>query len=110
MAQEKSESKNLGSNKIFKIAESKNIFEVENVGHKNSIFWNHKDSEMIQVDPNYTELNKLIPAYMTKIGSISDLAYIHVIEKILSLPVHLINAPYLVPAPPIFICGIASDP
>ena len=41
---EKSESENLGGNHIFENAERKNIFEVEKVGRKNSVIFNHKDS------------------------------------------------------------------
>ena len=56
---------NLRGNKTFKYAEYKNIFEVERVGRKNSVNWNHtnsilnwnkKDSDSIKVDTNETEL------------------------------------------------------
>ena len=40
----------------------------------------------------------------------NDSANICAIEKILSLPVHLVNIPCQVPAPQIFTYGKSSDP
>ena len=50
----KSESENLGGNKIFRNAERENNFKVEKVGHKSSVVWNHKYSESIHIYPNHT--------------------------------------------------------
>ena len=75
----KSESENLGGNRIFENAEHKNNFEVEKVGRKNSAIWNHKDSNSIDVDPNHTNLNQHITADSTNIGSIHGSANIHAI-------------------------------
>ena len=75
------ESENLGGNKLFENVECKNNFEIGNVGRKNSVIWNHKESDLIHVDPNHTNLNQPITANLIKIGSINDSADISVIEK-----------------------------
>ena len=80
------------------------------VGHKSSVIWNHKDSDLIHVDPNHTNLNQPIPYYSTNIGSINYSANINVIEKIFSLPVHLVHTPYPVPTPQIFTYGTEIEP
>ena len=105
----KSESENLGGNKIFENAESENNFEVEKVGHNNSIIWYHKDSESIQVDPNHTNINQPIPSNSKNIGSINDSADIRTIENILSSTVHLVHVPSPLPAPLILTYGTSSD-
>ena len=88
----------------------KNDFEVEKVGRKNSVIWNHKDSKSIHVDPNHTKSNQSIQDNLTNIVSISDSSDICAIEKILSLLVHWVHTPYLVPTTGIFTYGTASDP
>ena len=65
---EKSESENLGGNNIFENAERKNNFEVEKVGRKNSVIWNHNYSNLIQIDTNHANSNQLIPENSTNIG------------------------------------------
>ena len=76
---------------------AKIIFEVEKVGRKNSINWNHTDSivnwnrkysDSIHVDPNHTNWNQPIPSDSTNIRSIHDSADIRAIEKILASSVH----------------------
>ena len=64
----------------------------------------------MHVDPNLTNLNRPIPANSTNIGSIHDSKNIRAIEKILSLPIHLVHTPPPVPDPPLFTYGRASDP
>ena len=107
---ERSESGNLGANKIFENAERKNNFEVEKVERKNSVIWNKKYFDSVHVDLNHTNSNQPITADSTNIGSMNDSADIHVIEKIFSSPVYLLHIPYLVPTPTIFTYGTASDP
>ena len=46
---------NLGGEKSFENADLESKLEVEKVGRKNSVIWNHKYSESIHVDPNHTE-------------------------------------------------------
>ena len=53
--------KKLRDNNIFKNDERKNIFEVEKVGRKNSVIWDHKDSDSIHANPDHTNSNQLIP-------------------------------------------------
>ena len=77
----KSESENPGGNRIFENDERKNNFEFKKDGHKNSAIWNHKDSDLIHIDPNHTESNQPIPDDFSNIGSINDSANIGVIEK-----------------------------
>ena len=110
MTNQKRESENLGGNKTFENVDRENNLEVGKVGRKIYVIWNHKDSESIHFDPNHTNSNQRIPDNLTNIGSINDSAYICVIENMFSSPVQLVHAPYLVPAPPIFTYGIASDP
>ena len=55
----KSESVNLGGNNILENSERKNNFEVEKVGRKNSVIYNHKDSDSIHADPNHSESNHI---------------------------------------------------
>ena len=98
---DKIESKNLGGNTNFENAESENNFEAENVGHKNSVVWNHKDSDSIHVDPNHTYLNQPIPEDLINIRSIHHSTDICAIEKILISLVNLVHTPSPVPAPPI---------
>ena len=122
----KSETGNLRGNKNFENTERESNFKVEKVGCKNSVIWdhndsnsihgdtnhnnsiinwNHKDSELIHVDPNHTNSNQPIPANLTDIGSIHDSADICSIENILTSPVH-----YPVPTPPICFYGRARYP
>ena len=63
----KIEIENLVGNNIFENAEHKNNFEVEKVGRKNSVIWNHKYSHLIHFDPNNTYLNQPIPYDLTNI-------------------------------------------
>ena len=77
---------NLRSNKIYKYAEHKNIFEVEKVGHKNSVDWNHSNS--IHIDQNHNGLIQPITHDSTNIGSIHDSAGIRAIGNILASPEH----------------------
>ena len=56
----KSGVENLGGNKSFKNSEQENNFEVEKVGCKNSEIFNQKDSDLIHIDPNHTDLNQLV--------------------------------------------------
>ena len=51
----KNESEKLGGNKSFENAERENNFEVEKVGHQNSLIWHHKDSISIHVDKDHTD-------------------------------------------------------
>ena len=90
---------------LLENTERKNNVEVGKVGRKNSVIWNHRDSDLIDVDPNHTNSNQPIPNDSTNIGSINDSADIHVIENILSSPVHLVHTTYPVPAPPLFTYG-----
>ena len=96
--------------KNFENAERENNFIVEKVWRENYLIWNHKDSDSIHIDLNYTNSNKPITDDLTNIGIIHDSANICVIENILSSPVHLVHAPSPVPASPIFAYGTASDP
>ena len=105
---------NLGDNKIYNNAESKNDSKVEKVGHQNYVNWNLTDliinwnpkySDSIHVDPNHTSSNQPIPANSENIGSIHDSVSIRAIENILELPVH---SP--VHASPIFTYWSESDP
>ena len=64
-------------------SERGNNFEVEKVGRKNSVIWDHKDSDSIHVNPNHVKSNQLIPADSTNVVSINDLANICAIENIL---------------------------
>ena len=57
----KDESENLGGKKKFKNGERKNNFEVDKVRRKKYVIWNHKDSDLIHVDPNHTNSNQPIP-------------------------------------------------
>ena len=81
----KSESENTVENirgkTNFKNAERENSFEVEKVGRKSSvnwnhtnsiIYWKHKYSKSIHVDLNHTDLNQLNPANSINIRSIHD--------------------------------------
>ena len=106
--------KNLIGNRIFEIAERRNNLKVEKVGRKSSVNrnhtdlilnWNIKKSDSINVHPNHTNSNQLIPDNSTNIGSINYSANILAIEKILVSPVYS-----LVYASPIFTYGSASDP
>ena len=99
------ESKYLRGNKIFENAERNNNFEVEKVGCKNSVIWNHKYSDSIHVDQNHTNFNLPVPYDSTRIVSIHDSDDIYAIEKILTSPVHLVYTPPLIPASPIFLYG-----
>ena len=71
---------------FFKNAERENNFEVEKVGHGNSVNWNHthsilnwnkKYSDLIHVDLNRTNSIQPIPDDSTNIGSIHDSTNIH---------------------------------
>ena len=62
---------NLGGEKSFENADLESKLEVEKVGRKNSVIWNHKYSESIHVDPNHTDSNKPITDDSTNIGSIN---------------------------------------
>ena len=79
----KNERENLGGNIIFENYERENKFEVEIVGRKNSVIWNHTYSNSIHVDLNHVDRNKLIPADLINIGSINDSSDICAIENIL---------------------------
>ena len=103
------ESEHLGGNKIFENAKSGNIFEVGNSGRKNSVIWNHKDSNSIHTDKNHTNSNKIIPYDYTNIVSINDLTGICAMEKIFPSPVNLVRTPSTVHAPQIFIYWTSSD-
>ena len=65
---------------------------------------------LLHVDPNHTKSNQPIPDECTNTRTINDSAHIHVIEKILSSPVHLVHTPSMIPAPQIFTYRTASDP
>ena len=106
----KSESENLGGNRIFENTVRENNFEVEEVGRENSVIWNTKYSDSINVDLNHTDLNLPIPDNLTKTGSIHDSHNIHEIEKIFSSPVQFLHTPYTAPASQIFTYGTESDP
>ena len=107
---EKSESENLGGNKIFENAEHENNFLSWKVGRDNSVIQYHKYYESIQVYPNHSNSNEPIPENSTNIGSIHYSYRICAIEKMLSLPMHLVHTPSLVPASPIFTYETAIDP
>ena len=57
---------NLRENNIFENDEHENNFEVEKVGRKNSVIWNHKHSDSVHVYPNHTSLNQPIPSNLKK--------------------------------------------
>ena len=48
-------SEGLGGNNIFENAERGKKIEVEKVDCKNSVIWNHKESDLIHVDPNHAD-------------------------------------------------------
>ena len=106
---DKIESENHGGNNISENSERKNSFEVERVGHKNYVIWNYKYSESIHVDLNHNKSNQPISADYKNIISVYGSANIGAIEKILTLPVHLVHTTPPVPAPPIFSHGPASE-
>ena len=60
MVQQKVKVKTFEAITFSKMLSAKNI-EVEKVGRKNSVIWNHKDSDSIHVDPNHTKSNQTIP-------------------------------------------------
>ena len=95
---------------FFENTERENNFEVEKVGRKTSVIWNHKYSDSIHVDLNHTNSNKPIPENSTNIGSTNDSSDIFAMEKILLSPLYLVNTPSPLPAPRIFNYGTASDP
>ena len=57
----KSESENLLGNIVFKFFERINNVEVEKVGRKYSVIWNHKYFNLIHVDLNNARSNQPIP-------------------------------------------------
>ena len=67
MAQQKVKLKTLEAIKVSKIPSAKSIV-VEKLEHKNTVIWNHRDSNSINVDTNYTDLNQPIPENQTNIG------------------------------------------
>ena len=106
--------KNLKRRKMFKNTKRKNNSEVEKVGRKKYLIWNHtnlilnwnkKVSKMIHVDTNNTEPNQPITTDSTNTGSIHDSTNNSEIKNILE---SLVNSP--VHASPIFFYGGASEP
>ena len=106
--------KKLKGNNIFKNAERKNIFQLENFGRQNAVNWNHpnlilnwnqKYSDSIHIDLNHTNLNQLNPVNLKNIRLIHDSDNIFAIENKLTLPVHS-----LVHASSIFTYRSTSDP
>ena len=59
---EKNYSETLEAETFFENTERKNNFQVEKVGRKNSVIWNHKDSDLIHIDPSHIELDQPILA------------------------------------------------
>ena len=105
---------NSRENKKNRNAEQNEYFEVEEVGRKNSVNWNHSDSILnwnqrksysTHVDPSYNDSNQPIPDNSTKFGSIHDSDNIREIEMILVSMLHS-----LVYASSIFTYGSKIDP
>ena len=79
MAQQKAKVKTLEATTFSNRLTMKIILKLGLVGHKNSIIWNHKDSDLIHVNLNHAKSNH--------IGPINDSSDIRVIENMLSSPV-----------------------
>ena len=84
-----SESDNSGGDRIFKNAGNENIFEVENVGRKNSEVQNHVDFNHINTDSNHAnsnhaDLNQLISAKLPIIEPNNDSSDFCALQEILS--------------------------
>ena len=60
-------SENLGGNFSFENAKHENNSEVNKVGRKSFVIWNHKYSDSIHMDLNHTDSNQPIPADSTNI-------------------------------------------
>ena len=87
MAQRKVKLKTLEATKVPKMLSAEIILKLKELGAKQIVIWNHKDSDSIDINPNHNDLNKLIPADPKIIGSINYSANISAIEKKLSSPV-----------------------
>ena len=110
MVQQKLNLKTVEATKLSKILSAKIILKLKKLGAINSIIWDHNDSDSIHVDPYHIHPNQAIPVYLTTIQSFHDSSDNRAIEKILSLPAHLVHTPSPLPAPLIFTYGKASDP